>query len=66
MPLLVLQIGTDDVLAGWREQGIMAFNGGRASELWAGRLSPSRHNTSSPDLVFGVFSEEATGKPAGK
>ncbi len=50
----------------WREHGIMAFSGGRASELWAGRLSPSRHNTSSPDLLFGGFSDEATGKPAAK
>jgi hypothetical protein len=52
--------------AGWREQGIMAFDGGRATELWAGRLSPSRHNTSSPDLLFGGFNDEATGKPTAK
>ena len=44
--------------AGWREQGIMAFAGARASELWAGRVSPSRHNTSSPDLVFMGFSDQ--------
>src|SRR5262245_4832870 len=43
---------------GWREDGIMAFKGGRANELWAGRVSPSRHNTSSPDLLFAGFSDQ--------
>jgi hypothetical protein len=43
--------------AGWREDAIMAFKGGRASELWAGRVSPSRHNTSSPDLLVSGFSD---------
>lgn len=47
--------------AGWREQPVMGFTGAKAAtELWAGRLSPSRHNTSSPDVVFGGFSDRAT------
>jgi hypothetical protein len=46
---------------GWREDGIMTFKGARASELWAGRVSPSRHNTSSPDLLFSGFSDRVDG-----
>lgn len=49
---------------GWREQGVMAFNGATASELWAGRVSPSRHNTSSPDLLFSGFSDQVDGRAA--
>ncbi|OYW31268.1 MAG: hypothetical protein B7Z45_10550, partial [Azorhizobium sp. 12-66-6] len=41
---------------GWQESGIMAFPGGAVLELWAGRLTPSRHNSSAPDMVFGPFS----------
>ncbi len=44
-------------VAGWREQPILDFPGGPALELWAGRLSPSRHNTSAPDMVFGPFAD---------
>jgi hypothetical protein len=40
---------------GWREDNIMAFERATATELWAGRVSPSRHNTSSPDTVFTGF-----------
>ena len=40
---------------GWREEGVMAFKAGRASDLWAGRLVPSRHNTSAPDHLFSGF-----------
>ncbi len=40
---------------GWKEGAIMDFPGGPALGLWAGRLTPSRHNTSSPDMVFGPF-----------
>jgi hypothetical protein len=39
----------------WREDGILSFPGGRATGLWAGRLVPSRHNTSAPDMVFSRF-----------
>ena len=49
---------------GWREGPIMAFTRAGASEVWAGRVSPSRHNTSSPDMVFGPFS--GAGEPAAK
>jgi hypothetical protein len=40
---------------GWREDGIMAFKRATATDLWAGRVSPSRHNTSSPDMVLNAF-----------
>jgi hypothetical protein len=39
----------------WREENVMAFKSAVASSLWAGRVSPSRHNTSAPDLVFMDF-----------
>ncbi|WP_088343393.1 MULTISPECIES: hypothetical protein [Rhodomicrobium] len=41
----------------WREENIMSFGGGTATDIWAGRLSPSQHNTTSADLVFNSFSE---------
>src|SRR5262249_34048854 len=40
---------------GWREEPIMAFKRTLASDVWLGRVSPSRHNTSSPDMVFNGF-----------
>jgi hypothetical protein len=40
---------------GWREAPVMAFTRAAAADLWAGRVSPSRHNTSSPDMVFTGF-----------
>jgi hypothetical protein len=40
---------------GWREDGIMAFTRATATDVWAGRVAPSRHNTSSPDMVFKDF-----------
>ena len=39
----------------WREDAIMAFKGAEVTHLWAGRTVPSRHNTSSPDIVFRSF-----------
>ncbi len=45
---------------GWREDNIMRFDRATATALWAGRLSPSQHNTSSPDMVFNGFSEGPT------
>jgi hypothetical protein len=42
---------------GWREEPIMAFKRATATDVWAGRVSPSRHNTSSPDMVFSGFSD---------
>ena len=44
---------------GWREDGIMAFKRATATDVWTGRVSPSRHNTSSPDMVFSAFSDGA-------
>ena len=43
---------------GWREAGIMGFEGGLASDVWMGRVAPSRHNTSAPDMVFKAFRGE--------
>jgi hypothetical protein len=34
----------------------MAFTRATATDVWAGRVAPSRHNTSSPDMVFKGFS----------
>lgn len=42
---------------GWREDNIMKFDHAQATDIWMGRLSPSRHNTSSPDFVFNGFSD---------
>lgn len=41
---------------GWREAPIMAFDKALATDVWAGRTQISRHNTSSPDMVFSGFS----------
>jgi hypothetical protein len=40
---------------GWREEPILAFKDAKATDVWAGRLVPSRHNTSAPDTVFSGF-----------
>ncbi|HEX2726043.1 MAG TPA: hypothetical protein VHN20_09515 [Beijerinckiaceae bacterium] len=40
---------------GWREEPVMSFGRARATDVWAGRLVPSRHNTSAPDMVFNRF-----------
>ena len=40
----------------WLEEPIMSFRSAKASKVWMGRLVPSRHNISAPDLVFGGFS----------
>ena len=42
---------------GWREDNIMKFDHAHATDIWIGRLSPSQHNTSSPDVVFNSFSD---------
>jgi hypothetical protein len=50
----------DQDAKGWRENGIMAFKRATAAtDVWAGRIAPSRHNTSSPDMVFGAFAGAA-------
>jgi hypothetical protein len=40
---------------GWREDTILGFKDAKATDVWTGRLVPSRHNTSAPDLVFNRF-----------
>lgn len=44
---------------GWREAPIMDFTRAQATDVWAGRTTLSRHNTSSPDMVFRGFRSEA-------
>jgi hypothetical protein len=39
----------------WVRAPIMEFSRASVAELWAGRLVPSRHNTSAPDMVFRDF-----------
>ncbi len=40
----------------WREEPVMSFTGAaKALQLWTGRTAVSRHNTSSPDMVFSGF-----------
>lgn len=40
----------------WLEEPIMNFRSSQASRVWMGRLVPSRHNISAPDMVFSNFS----------
>jgi hypothetical protein len=40
----------------WQETAVYRFERARATELWAGRAVPSRHNASAPDLRFANFS----------
>jgi len=47
---------------GWREENIMRFDKATATDIWTGRLVPSRHNTSSPDVVFNSFSDTSEPK----
>lgn len=44
-------------IKGWFEAGILDFAGAKTPELWAGRREISRHNTSSPDMIFKWFRE---------
>jgi hypothetical protein len=43
----------------WREEPIMTFDKAKATDVWAGRLVPSRHNTSAPDMIFNRFRASA-------
>ncbi len=45
----------DSEAKGWREDGIMSFKRADATSVWMGRTAPSRHNTSSPDMLFHSF-----------
>jgi hypothetical protein len=42
---------------GWREEPVMSFRRATATDVWLGRVAPSRHNTSSPDLVLRGFGD---------
>jgi hypothetical protein len=52
----------DEGAKGWREEPVMMFKGGTVTDLWAGRTSVSRHNSSSPDMVFSKFTGKLSGK----
>jgi hypothetical protein len=43
----------------WLQEPVMDFKRANAAELWTGRLVPSRHNLSAPDMVFRDFSTTA-------
>ena len=51
---------------GWREEGIMSFKRATATRVWLGRASPSRHNTSAPDMAFQGFTDGSGTPPARK
>jgi len=61
--MFVTEINNDVAQLGWRARGaysfartgIMDFRRASATEVWAGRLVPSRHNTSAPDMIFREF-----------
>jgi hypothetical protein len=65
--MFVTEGNSDVAQIGWRGKGgqswsqspVMSFSHASAAELWAGRLVPSRHNTSAPDMVFRDFSNAA-------
>jgi hypothetical protein len=61
--MFVTETNNDVAHVGWHENGVpswqrapvMDFKRASAVEVWAGRLVPSRHNTSAPDMVFRDF-----------
>jgi hypothetical protein len=61
--MFVTEINNDVAHVGWRQKGaqswersaLMDFKRASAVEVWAGRLVPSRHNTSAPDTIFRDF-----------
>jgi hypothetical protein len=40
---------------GRREAGVLRFDKALATEIWAGRMTVSRHNSSAPDMLFRGF-----------
>jgi hypothetical protein len=52
----------DPAAQGWREEALMSFGQGgspvKATDFWAGRHHYSRHNTSSPDMLFRGFGDK--------
>jgi len=65
--MFVSENNSDVAVVGWRGKGgqswtqspVMSFTKATVAELWAGRIAPSRHNTSAPDMVFKDFSATA-------
>ena len=61
--MYVTEINNDASRVAWREKGktrwgeqhILDYHGGEATEFWAGRYTPSRHNMSAPDMTFSRF-----------
>ena len=61
--MFVTETNADVARLGWRAAGmpqwqdapIMSFRAADAVELWAGRVVPSHHNLSAPDMRFGEF-----------
>jgi hypothetical protein len=61
--MYITETNNDAARLAWREKGkprwgeghILDYKGGEATEFWAGRIGPSRHNTSAPDMVFSRF-----------
>lgn len=49
----------------WREGGVIDVKRAEAAELWLGRTVHSRHNTSSPDMIFGDFRDDGTVRGSG-
>jgi hypothetical protein len=48
----------------WREDPMMIFPGAKsATDVWTGRHTVSRHNTSAPDTVFSAFSDGTKSPP---
>jgi Asp-tRNA(Asn)/Glu-tRNA(Gln) amidotransferase A subunit family amidase len=47
----------------WREEPVMNFKDARVTDIWLGRLVPSRHNTSAPDMMFNDFRAEPPPRP---
>ncbi len=61
--MFVTEINNDVAQIGWRTKDaksfermpVMYFKRASAVDVWAGRLVPSRHNTSAPDMIFRDF-----------
>ena len=48
----------------WLEAPIMGFKTATTTKAWMGRVLPSRHNISAPDMVFSGFTEKNTNNRA--
>jgi hypothetical protein len=65
--MFVTETNADVARVGWLAPGarafaeapVMTFGHAEATELWAGRRLPSRHNTSAPDMILRAFAPQA-------